>query len=109
MKFLPRRRTTKAPKESPTPDYTFCEDVGAGPVTPWHIRKIGDDRVRLGGGIPGPALCGSDLHGGWDRSTVVTPENVAQFAVPRSGDGRIFACRDCADTYLAQVDPSTTP
>lgn len=59
----------KAPKGG----LAFCETVTATGPGPWHVRRVpaGED-LRLGGGVDRPALCGRDLHRGWDLEPPVT-------------------------------------
>lgn len=87
--------------EPAAPSHAFCEPVHATPTSPEHIREVGDEGLKLGGGVPNPALCGRDLRKGWDLSTPVTPDMVTRLAASREGDGRVFLCPACAEAYLS--------
>ena len=67
--------------------YSFCESVAASGRSPWHIRALTDRGPKYGGGADTPALCGRDLHGGWDLEVDITPEHLEH------------CCRACADVY----------
>lgn len=103
--FLFRRK----PKTPPVPSHAFCEPATATPTSYWHIRVVGEEGLKFGGGIPGPVLCDSDrMMRGWDLRGEVTPESVAAYATARSGDGRVFVCPACAAVYAALAGPPTT-
>lgn len=101
--ILFRRTRVETPA---VPTYSFCEHVNATPTSPEHLRTVGDEGQKFGGGVPGNALCGRDLRFGWDLATPVTDESVRALSSPRSGDGRVFLCRTCAAIYLTTT--STT-
>lgn len=44
--------------------FSFCENVHAGPLSPWHIRQLTDVGPKFTGGADSPALCGRKVH--WD-------------------------------------------
>jgi len=79
----------------------FCEPVTATPFSHEHIRTVGPEGLKLGGGAPNTVLCGRDLYGGWDLRSEVTPDLVLRLSTPREGDGRVFLCPECADAYQA--------
>lgn len=95
----------KTPKtvEPVVPAYSFCEHVGATPTSPIHLRSVGEEGQKFGGGVPGAALCGLDLRKGWDLPQPVTPASVLADMTPRSGDGRVFGCTVCDTIYLSQT------
>lgn len=99
----------KTPKtvEPVAPAYSFCEHVGATDTSPIHLRSVGEEGQKFGGGVPGAALCGRDLRKGWDLPQAVTPDSVRFDITPRPGDGRVFGCLACAEIYLAQSAPAT--
>lgn len=77
--------------------YSFCEPVSATPTSRVHIRRVGAEGIKTGGGVTGAPLCGYDLHGGWDvPGPVTTPVVVA-------GIGAEVAptCPDCAALWVA--------
>ena len=88
------------------PEYAFCESVHAGPLAPWHIRKLSDTGLKLRGGIDTPSLCGrvrpfgdeSGEHrgtGGWDLRVRILPRHFAKVA-----DGvKPICCTECARRY----------
>lgn len=47
--------------------YAYCESSTAGPLTPWHIRRVGPEGVLPGGGALAP-ICNlaAVWIGGWD-------------------------------------------
>lgn len=77
----------------------LCETSTAGPLTPNHVRQVGPEGLKLGGGIPTPALCGRDLRGGWDLRAVDAAE-LQRLADGRTEDGRPFVHPDCASLAL---------
>lgn len=77
--------------------HAFCESVHATPDSPVHLRAIGPEGLKPGGGIPTPALCGRDLHGGWDiPDDQVTAARVTAL-LEHTGPGRL--CPSCATAY----------
>lgn len=42
--------------------FAFCEPSNATPFSREHIRRVGAEGLKLGGGVPSPALCGADLR-----------------------------------------------
>lgn len=75
---------------------SFCETVTATSLSPWHVRARPDgEPLKPGGGLHVQALCGRDLHGGWDITpTEVTPETIARLSAP-DHDGRVGVCARC--------------
>jgi hypothetical protein len=78
------------------PEYAFCERSTAGPLARWHIRKLTEAGLKLGGGIDTPSLCKQVLPlgpvrgatGGWDINVRITKEQLAH------------ACVDCCAEYV---------
>jgi len=71
--------------------YSFCEFHFAGPLSPWHIRKLSDKGPKYGGGIDTPSLCErSDL--GWDIKANITLAGLAD-----------YTCKRCAEVYNSKV------
>jgi hypothetical protein len=91
-----------APGEKPV--YAFCESTQAAALAPWHIRKLSEGGLKLGGGIDTPSLCeklrpmGDHTAtrvggGGWDLNVRIT-------------DGHLdHCCKDCAERYRKVVAP----
>lgn len=67
----------------------FCERVTATATSPWHIRRVGPEGLKLGGNAPDTTLCGASLGKGWDLKTPVTDE-----MVQRLGNAACWGCRD---------------
>jgi hypothetical protein len=105
MSLLSRLRPTRpaaGPTEPVIVEFAFCEPVSATATSPWHIRRVGPEGLKLGGGIPTPPLCGREsVIRGWDLTSAVTAESVRLGSTPREGDGRVFLCRACTDAYNA--------
>jgi hypothetical protein len=89
------------------PKYAFCESVHAGPLARWHIRKLSDVGLKLGGGIDTASLCGrvrpmGDMTsgqrggGGWDLRVRIRPEHFHT--------DQLVVCEACAAEYL-KADP----
>ena len=66
--------------------YSFCESVWAGPKAPWHIRRITDKGLKLGGGIDTTSLCGR-VTNGWDIGVTITRDHLTH------------SCSRCAELY----------
>lgn len=78
---------------------SYCERVTATPMSPVHIRTVGPEGRKLGGGIPGPALCGAEVRNGWDLPTDV-PTTLDQYAaIPQDRPGRM--CLRCVDAAVS--------
>lgn len=102
MSLFSRLRPTIADAAPVVPEFAFCEPVSATDISPWHIRRVGPEGLKLGGGIPTPPLCGREsVIRGWDLKGEVTPATVLADSTPREGDGRVFLCRACTDAYNA--------
>src|SRR5690242_13327177 len=78
----------------------FCERSTATAYSKEHIRMVGREGLKLGGGAPDTALCGTPLRAGWDLQTPVDIPTVVRLGSPREGDGRVFLCAGCRDEAL---------
>lgn len=81
--------------------YSFCEPTTAGPMAPWHIRRIGGGGQKFGGGVDTASLCGRvdpAKLGGWD---VRVP--VDGYPLDRLVDGRRLVCAECVNAYRREV------
>jgi hypothetical protein len=88
-----------------SPQYSFCERSTATATSPWHIRRVGEEGIKLGGGAPDTALCSAELRKGWDVQREVTAQAVILLSkVDESG--RRGLCENCAGCYLAECAPS---
>jgi hypothetical protein len=81
----------------------FCEPVYARPMGTEHIREVGPEGLKLGGGIPVAALCGFDVIKGWDLNLPVTLLAIAALAGPLEGDGHVWLCPGCATVATALI------
>jgi hypothetical protein len=79
----------------------FCEPVYARPMGTEHIREVGPEGFKYGGGIPVAALCGFSVVKGWDLNRPVTGATIAALTEPRAEDLRGWLCNDCASEALA--------
>lgn len=61
-------------KEKSPSHFSFCESASGN--GPWHIRRLTAAGPKFGGGVDSPALCGRDLHGGWDLDVQITPHHL---------------------------------
>ena len=80
------------------PTFAYCETVGATPWSPNHIRKV-TTGLKTGGGADTPALCGRDLHGGWDIRFVTgddDPIGDSETVI----NGRVLVCPKCAQQLI---------
>lgn len=103
MKFLRSK-----PAEPQTFAYSFCESVYATPTSPHHIREVGPEGLKQGGGVPVPALCGRDLHRGWDTHALDPAVNDAARLIRLStpiatDDNRVHVCPKCVAEYLRRT------
>ncbi len=88
------------------PEYAFCESVHAAPLAAWHIRRVGEAGLKLGGGIDTPSLCGRlrpfgdhvgervGTGGGYWRGRIL-PRHLE--AAPKGE--RPICCPECAAEY----------
>ncbi len=79
---------------------SLCETVTAGPLASNHVRVVGPEGLKLGGGAPGAALCGRDLAKGWDLREINAQE-IHRLSQSINDAGRPWVCRPCADAALA--------
>jgi hypothetical protein len=74
------------------PVLSLCETVTAGPLAPNHVRRVGDEGLRPGGGIPGLALCGQVVARGWDLRYAEAAE-IWELSRTINDAGRPWVCR----------------
>lgn len=79
----------------------FCEPVYARPMGTEHIREVGPEGFKYGGGIPRPALCGFNVIKGWDMNRSVTGATIAALSEPRAEGLKGWLCGECAREALA--------
>lgn len=82
------------------PAYAYCETVLATATSPWHIRQVGPEGLKPGGGVPGNALCGRDLLRGWDLNR---PISLPDLRMLQNYDGPLNVCQACATVYQQQI------
>lgn len=63
--------------------FAFCESVTID--TPWHIRILTSNELKVGGGVDTKALCGKEVY--WDLLTEITPHHLTH------------CCRKCAEKF----------
>ena len=68
--------------------YAFCETATASGSTPWHIRKLTDNGIKLSGGADTPALCGRVVA--WDVGVGITGDRLMRAS---------RTCHRCAEEY----------
>ena len=52
--------------------YSFCESVTATSISPWCIRPLTEQGMKLSGGVDTPSLCGRvETRMGWDVANPV--------------------------------------
>jgi hypothetical protein len=82
--------------------FAFCEPISATTRSREHIRAVGAEGFKYGGGIPNRALCGWDVRGGWDLKAVVHPSRFLPNAETNP------TCEKCIDAYMTpRVQPET--
>lgn len=54
--------------------FAFCETVTASSQSKWHIRKLGEAGLKLGGGVDTKALCGREVA--WDLNVELTEHHL---------------------------------
>lgn len=69
-------------------EYAYCESVHATPWSRWHLRRLTEEGLKLGGGVDTQSLCGRvKLRSGWDLD------------VPISSDHDDHTCPACLKLY----------
>jgi hypothetical protein len=77
--------------------FSFCESSLAGPLAPWHIRRLTSVGRKSGGGIDTPSLCGhvkpfaTGGQGGWDLDFEIEERHL------------MHACRSCVAKYRVAI------
>jgi hypothetical protein len=88
---------------TPAVTLAYCETSSATVFSPHHVRVVGPEGLKTGGGAPGAALCGRDLRNGWDlRETTATELASDRVGPDRNHPGH--TCRGCRDAALALVE-----
>jgi hypothetical protein len=94
-------RLHKTPAK-PTATLAYCETSSATVLSPHHVRVVGPEGLKTGGGAPGSALCGRNLRHGWDIRETTAAELASDRVEPdRNHPGH--TCRGCRDAALAPV------
>ena len=62
---------------------SLCESVHAGPVAPWHLRRLTANGPKYGGGIDTECFCGHARPPyGWDLEVKITQHHLDQNTSP---------------------------
>jgi hypothetical protein len=69
--------------------FSFCETATAGPLSPWHIRKLTKAGRKLGGGADTAALCERAVA--WDLNVPISDHHLAH------------CCKACAGPYQSAI------
>jgi hypothetical protein len=91
-------------KEQPAPTVVlaYCETSSATTRSPHHVRIVGLEGLKTGGGAPGSTLCGRDLCHGWDLRSVTAAE-LADDRVDPDPNWPGHTCRGCRDEALRLI------
>lgn len=65
--------------------FVFCESINASGISPWHIRKLTDKGLKLGGGADTDTLCGREMA--WDLNVDITEHHLTH------------CCKKCAEVF----------
>jgi hypothetical protein len=76
------------------PPYAFCEKSSASGLSRWHIRKLDEAGLKLGGGITTKSLC-ERVERGWDLKVRIRPEML--------DENQEIACRGCLAIYKRET------
>lgn len=80
-------------------DLAFCERVTATPTSPMHIRRVGPEGRKYGGGAPDTTLCWRALNNGWDLEQPVSDVAVRRLQDRQHDTGSHLLCRECTVAY----------
>jgi hypothetical protein len=65
------------------PKFAFCEATTASGRSPWHIRQVTAQGLKLTGGVDTPSLCGHvHIRYGWDLNVKIDAHHL-RHACPR--------------------------
>lgn len=70
--------------------YSFCENQHATGRGKWHIRKLSDEGLKLGGGADTLSLC--EYKVAWDLEVEITEHHLDK-----------NTCERCKDRYLEET------
>lgn len=88
------------------PEYAYCESTYASIRSRVHIRVVGAEGLKLGGGALDTTLCGDRLNGGWDLETPVTAGYVQrELESPAEINPQ---CRECGEELLRRTGQAAT-
>lgn len=87
--------------------YAYCEPVTASTRSPQHIRTVGAEGLRLGGGAPDSTLCGYPLDRGWDQDAPVTVADVRRELEMDAPPEINPLCRGCGEEFLRRTGQPT--
>jgi hypothetical protein len=90
------RKRPKATTPSQVEGYAFCEPTTATGFSSWHIRELGPEGKKLGGGVTTKSLCGHVRPypsgiGGWDLDVPITEHHLGH------------ACPKCVQEFRRRI------
>ncbi len=74
------------------PKFAFCESINATVTSQWHIRKLTNKGLKLGGGADTKALCGREVA--WDLDVKIIPQHLESS----------FYCDKCVQIFQKEVE-----
>ena len=98
------RERTSPPKTTaaagPPPITEAEEPSTAASLAPWHIRKVTETGLHLGGAIDTPSLCGRvqppPKSNGWDLEVRITEHHLSH-ACPKCVEEYRKLCKHCGE------------
>lgn len=103
-----QRGSEKTPAGVPYLALAFCEPSNATVYSKTHIRVIGAEGRKYGGGALPTVLCGYDIRRGWDLPNVIDAEMVERALAVADDRGRPgMLCRDCGEEALSLLRPAS--
>lgn len=82
----------------------YCETSSATVYSPHHVRIVGAEGLKTGGGAPGDALCSRPLRNGWDIREVTVAE-LAEARTDPDPNWPGHTCRGCREEALRLLWP----
>lgn len=65
---------------------SFCESINATGTSPWHIRKLTSNGLKLGGGADTKSLCNIEVC--WDLAVEITNHHLSH------------CCQRCKEEFM---------
>lgn len=79
--------------------FALCEPVSATTRSREHIRRVGPEGFKYGGGIPNEAICGANVRRGWDLRAPVHPSRFLPNAEVNP------TCEKCIEAWFGLNSP----